>query len=182
MRKIKPIHSVFESKFDKDRDWRGCWIWKGSVNEWGKPIFLYNRSILSAPKFSYRFYIDPIPEGLYAIPRCKNNLCVNPNHLVLMTKSQIAKRSVKRKDRPHLRLQKPPRLIGQKNGNSKYSDEFALQIKQERAKGVKIWVLAVRYGIPWGTVSFLARRRLGVANEESNAPEMVPESSRTGHV
>ena len=68
-------------------DVAGCWIWNGAVNASG-----YGRySGWLAHRLAYAAAHGPIPEGLTVDHVCYTLLCVNPDHLRLLTSSENAK-------------------------------------------------------------------------------------------
>lgn len=149
---------------------KGCRLWLGCVNEWGRGIFIEFtkpvRRATSAPRFSYRFFIGPVHPDLFPMPDCGEPLCVEPAHLILMTRSQVAKRSLLLRPRPHLKeLVSSPAFkahrAGMLNGNCRYPDEKIRQVRQERATGAKIQVIAMRHRMPVSTVWFICTRRVG---------------------
>lgn len=159
-------HQRFECKVGPKRE-NGCSLWMGAKNGLGRGIFVerfYPRTVTSAPRFAYRFYIGPIPENRYVMQSCKNALCIAPAHLILMTKSQAAKRSIALRPRPHLKIlmaNPPAALVGISNGNARYSDDLVHSIRQERATGQKLILIAMRRKMPLSTVAFICNGRLG---------------------
>ena len=67
----------------------GCWIWQGQISNsgYGRVKQIYDNKIimLSAQAASYQAFIGPIPEGHLVKQSCGNRLCINPEHLELMT-------------------------------------------------------------------------------------------------
>jgi hypothetical protein len=108
MRKRNRRHTPPEPRF-----WRfvqkggadDCWIWTGGTN--GKygvfGVDCRRTSVVRmyAHRFSYELHNGPIPDGFDVHHQCDNPLCVNPHHLVALsrkahtrTKSgQVAKRA-----------------------------------------------------------------------------------------
>jgi hypothetical protein len=62
--------------------WTDCWIWLGGINTsgYGQHVTVYER------------YVGPVPEGLELDHLCKNRLCVNPDHLEPVTRSENLRR------------------------------------------------------------------------------------------
>lgn len=64
-----------------------CWIWAGRIlATYGVMWFHYER--LWAHRVSYLVYKGPIPEGMLIDHMCRNRLCVNPDHLRVVTPRQ----------------------------------------------------------------------------------------------
>lgn len=61
-----------------------CWLWTGATNNG------YGRYGAKdwAHRFAYELVRGPIPLGLEIDHRCRNRLCVNPDHLRLATRKQ----------------------------------------------------------------------------------------------
>jgi hypothetical protein len=60
----------------------GCWIWKGAVYK-DSPVMSVKRNTCSARRISIEISGKTLsPRDLVYLNGCKNNLCVNPNHLV----------------------------------------------------------------------------------------------------
>jgi transcriptional regulator with XRE-family HTH domain len=75
----------FHSKIDKRSDPDGCWLWIAAINWDGFGTTHINRKTVMAHRLSYCIYneLESIPEGKIVNHTCKNNHCVNPEHLVL---------------------------------------------------------------------------------------------------
>lgn len=82
----------FLSKVIKDEN--GCWIWQSSKNKiTGYGIAVSNRKMVIAHRLSYRLFKDTIPLGLVVHHLCHVKLCVNPDHLQIMTQTENLKQS-----------------------------------------------------------------------------------------
>ena len=78
----------FNIKINKTEN---CHIWNAARQKQGYGMFsVYGKSI-PAPRFAYLFHKGNIAENMVVHQTCENNGCVNPNHLVLQTKSQNKK-------------------------------------------------------------------------------------------
>jgi HNH endonuclease len=80
------MHPFFESRVVIVS---ACWIWRGSVNNWG-----YGRTETSlsseraAHRLSWELHKSKVPAGINVLHRCDTPRCVNPNHLFLGTLSE----------------------------------------------------------------------------------------------
>jgi len=65
----------------------GCWLWIGATNHRGYGELGYDRKHYFAHRFSYEYFIGPIPKGLVIDHLCKVRCCVNPRHLEPVTQA-----------------------------------------------------------------------------------------------
>lgn len=158
--------SRFWSKVDKSGE---CWVWMASRLPWGYGQFgVAGRTSARAHRVSWEMAYGPIPDGLLVLHRCDNPPCVRPDHLFLGTARDnlldaIAKgrhaAPVALSGDEHWSHRRPElRVRGAKNGASKVTAEDVPVIRAARESGVKLGVLAERYGISKTAVSLIARR------------------------
>ncbi|KKN63763.1 hypothetical protein LCGC14_0498670 [marine sediment metagenome] len=65
-----------------------CWVWTGSKRGRGYGGFWFNRHQVYVHRFAYQVYIGPIPEGLQIDHLCRNLVCINPQHLEVVTQKE----------------------------------------------------------------------------------------------
>lgn len=91
--KRRPIGERLLDHVERQAD--GCWLWTGSTN--GKAgygiIRLDQETGLLAHRVSYETFKAPIPEGLHIDHRCRVKLCVNPDHLEVVARSENMRRA-----------------------------------------------------------------------------------------
>jgi hypothetical protein len=83
-----------------DRFWRRvikaqpdeCWLWTGTLHR-GYGHFSVSRGVTKyAHRIAYELTIGPIPDGLELDHLCRNKVCVNPQHLEPVTKTENLQR------------------------------------------------------------------------------------------
>lgn len=63
----------------------GCWEWLGAKYSTGYGIFTLKHKGMSAHRFAYIVTRGDIAPGIECDHLCRNRLCVNPNHIELVT-------------------------------------------------------------------------------------------------
>src|SRR5688572_24439688 len=85
----------------------GCWIWQGATDgRYGEARL--NGKKQKTHRIAWTLVNGEIPEGMFALHRCDNPPCVNPDHLFLGTK----------KDNRADCLQKGRQARGEMNGSA----------------------------------------------------------------
>jgi hypothetical protein len=82
---------VFERNFDKSQP---HWLWNGFVSSDGYGQYGYQRR---AHVVAYELYVGPVPKGLEIDHLCGILLCVKPDHLEAVTKSENIRRYYERR-------------------------------------------------------------------------------------
>ena len=67
----------------------GCFLWEGGANSAGYPFYKGER----AHRLVYKMYKGPIPKDHVVHHICENRLCVNPDHLEVLTVGENVRRS-----------------------------------------------------------------------------------------
>ena len=68
----------------------GCWIWQGQISNSGYGRIMETQAdhrtrMISAQTASYHAFIGAVPQGNLVKQSCGNRLCINPEHLELMS-------------------------------------------------------------------------------------------------
>jgi len=65
-----------------------CLIWDGQISNAGYGRVMLKtddgNKMLSAPRAAYQLFIGPVHKDKIVTQRCRNRLCVNPEHLELV--------------------------------------------------------------------------------------------------
>ena len=72
----------------------GCWLWTGKPAKNGYGVISVNNTDRYAHRLSYELHIGPIPDGLTIDHLCMVRLCVNPEHLEPVTRSENTRREL----------------------------------------------------------------------------------------
>lgn len=83
--RLKTAEEKFLEKVEKTET---CWLWMGGRQPKGYGVFRWydsaGKTEYLAHRFSYDFYVGPIPTDLMVDHTCQNKSCVNPAHLRLV--------------------------------------------------------------------------------------------------
>lgn len=63
-----------------------CWVWLGKPSNHGYGVAYYKDRQQAAYRGVWQFLVGPIPKGLELDHLCRNRMCVNPDHLELVTR------------------------------------------------------------------------------------------------
>lgn len=68
-----------------------CWVWCKSASS-GYGQVRVNGKLYKAHRFYYEMEVGPIPEGKHIDHLCRNPLCVNPEHMEVVTLKENTRR------------------------------------------------------------------------------------------
>jgi hypothetical protein len=125
----------------------GCWLWLAATHYSGYGKIKIGEKQLKAHRISYEIHRGPIPRGIHVLHHCDNPPCVNPDHLFLGT--QVENNNDRDNKGRHVPLQ------GEKHGNSKFTAEQVLHIRQTQTSVAE---LAKMYGVNQSSI-FKIRKR-----------------------
>lgn len=80
---MKSIEFPFDTRVNKTES---CWIWTGPVQSAGYGIHSQHGLQFLAHRFSYVRVKGIIPFGKDLHHRCRNKICVNPDHLEIVSR------------------------------------------------------------------------------------------------
>lgn len=66
----------------------GCWLWTGSEDMKGYGQLTFNKKHYRAYRFSYEIFKGTIPAGMTLDHLCRVRLCVNPDHMEVVTNKE----------------------------------------------------------------------------------------------
>lgn len=81
--KGKFLRESFFEKVKKGINEDDCWLWISTIGNNKRGIMRINQQNIVAQRASWLIHFGEIPKGESVLNTCKNNLCVNPNHLYL---------------------------------------------------------------------------------------------------
>lgn len=88
----RTMEERFEAKIDRSRG--ECWLWTGRLAPNGYGVFAPGPKSRLVHRFSYEYFVGPIPEGLHIDHLCRVRHCVNPAHLEAVTQRENLRRGI----------------------------------------------------------------------------------------
>ena len=165
----------FWAKVCKDKV-SGCWVWQGKQSDYGHGQFRLAPSqggqMVVAHRFAYELLIGPIPDDILVLHNCPmgdNPACVNPAHLFLGDHAENMRDMVRKGRSTKGRTRNPADFArGERHHNAKISDRQAQEIRIDRAAGVAVRKLAMRFNVSTVTIyAILKDRNRGITLGQS---------------
>jgi hypothetical protein len=120
------------------------------VKKSGYGSLMVNGRHVWAHRYSYQYFIGPIPDGLCVLHHCDNKKCVRPDHLYAGTKADNVRDAVQRGQHDPCR--------GEKGGRSVLTERMVLVIRSRRMAGESFRSLAEDYGVGKTTIRKVSNR------------------------
>ena len=76
---------ILKRFFNKIEQTNNCWNWIGGKQTNGYGMFWTGKELVLSHRFSYELFKDKIPKGYTIDHLCRNRVCVNPEHLEVVT-------------------------------------------------------------------------------------------------
>lgn len=126
-----------------------CWEWQGAVQSTsGCPVMRYLNKTISVRRV-LALHLSAPCDGKLVTNRCTNLLCVNPDHVVVVTRKVLQRRTAKENPR-YLSITRRTRLAQSARSRAKLTPEQVQAIRDDiRPQRV----IAKHYGITQGYVS-----------------------------
>lgn len=137
------------------RDGSGCWLWVGSKTRDGYGVMSIGRQQFRAHRVSYEAFNRPLDDGEIVCHRCDTPTCINPAHLFAGTHKQNTADMAAKGRRGASKFGDHPLY--------KIAPENRRDIREMRAAGDTLRVIAARYGVSQQTISDICTRRRNYA-------------------
>lgn len=130
-----------------------CWEWQGALQSCGvTPMINYKQRVISVRRLIAEHQGHDLV-GKVATYKCGNELCVNPDHVHVITRKRLSKRLTKDL-KYHTDPVRMKKLAIAARAHGKLTMEMAQQIREAPGKQRDI---AKQYGVSQATVSVIKR-------------------------
>ncbi len=144
----------------------GCWLWAAQTVDGYGQFKLASGRIVPAHRFSYEFFIGPIPPKKLLIHSCDVRHCVKPRHLVIGDHSDKCRNAIR-----HHRFQ-----MGTRHYNARLTPDAVRLIRGSNAPHAE---LARLFGVTPGAISAVRRGETwqSVSDETAEATKTIVATS-----
>lgn len=147
------VDKRFTEKYTVNID-TNCWEWDNIYNLDGYGRFSYNGESILAHRFSYQYYCEPIPVGMYVLHKCDNRSCVNPEHLFIGTPHDNVIDMYAKNRNPRRDL-----LKGSEKGTNILMESDIIEIRRLIMEGLSNAEIARRFNVSRSTISHIKTGR-----------------------
>lgn len=142
---MKTLYQRFDDSYIPEPN-SGCWLWEKSLSIDGYGKIWVKNQMRSANRVSFERYKHKLTNNEYALHKCDNPSCVNPDHLFCGSKS----------DNNKDRMNKGRSSRGCKHHQSKLSNQEVLGIFNDTRRIIDI---AISYNISQSTICDIKAKR-----------------------
>lgn len=130
-----------------------CWEWTGALQTAAPvPVMNYKQSVMPVRRL-IAIERGAVLNGKLATYRCGNQLCVNPDHVILVTRQKLQKR-IAAETRYQINPVRMQKLAVMARARGKLTMELAQAIRDAEGSQREI---AKRFGVSQATVSVIKR-------------------------
>jgi len=122
---------------------QNCWEWMGPCHPKGYGRFYAEGLAIYSHRWTYMLKYGPIPDGLEIHHLCRNRSCCNPDHLIAVTHQENMKLAGR-----------AGAWSGEKNPQSRRSDNEIMQLKILHHTGMPAKLLAEIFNMPLRSVYY----------------------------
>lgn len=130
-----------------------CWEWQGALQAVSRVPVMRHKGKNACVRRWVAIALGHNIEGKVVTHNCGNHLCVNPEHLQVMTKSALQKRTNKTQVH-HMTVPRRQRVAAARRASAKLTPEQVQAIRDDPRYQT---VIAQEYGISQSTVSEIKR-------------------------
>jgi hypothetical protein len=145
------------ARFWKLVDKRGpedCWEWLGKRTEKNYGRFTWpKKKNVRAHRVAFFLTHGKWPKE-NCLHSCDNRPCCNPSHLSDGSQQENLRQAFERK-----RMKAPPRLLGEDNPKSKFTNDQAKEIITLRNSGISPKELSLKFNVPISSIYCVCRRK-----------------------
>ena len=134
------VHKTMAQRFAEHITYEpnsGCWLWTAALSSYGYAATLIAQRQLLVHRVMFEQVYGAVPAGHILCHRCNVRSCVNPDHVYIGTALTNAQDAVRARRHTH----------GEMSGRAKLTDSAVSKMRTLHASGVRISVIAERFGV-----------------------------------
>ena len=124
-----------------------CWLWRGAVH-CGMPVVRHNNRVVNVRRYIAQHIQGSVVDGKLASTRCGNPQCCAPEHVDMITRKELQRRTAKT-TKNQQRPSRNYKLAIKARARSTLNDELVAQIRASDLTGRE---LAALYGVSLSSI------------------------------
>lgn len=170
------IHELFKTRLVVDEETK-CWNWIAGTCGTNAPYgnMRFRGRNCKTHRYSYEYFVGPIPAGMIVRHKCDNTICCNPDHLEIGTHRDNSQDCIKRG-----RFRQNPPKRGEENHRAVLTVQKVKEIVNLKSIGwshrrigeyigiKRTTVAAVWEGRTWGHITGRSVRKKPVGDESAD--------------